>query len=94
MQSSSELKTEKMTAVQLKKFKAVQLLLCHLLVTNDEAEYFEFSAELLKQATDLIRSSQFATKNPEMSYGEQAVEFSVDSLNESVEEMRIRNTDH
>lgn len=86
--------TEGLSAVQVRLIKTVHALLCNVLTSDEEAEYFEGSAELLKKAAELIKASQFALEHPEMSYGSQAVEFSVDSLNEALEEDKLQNFDN
>jgi len=78
--------TEGMSPVQVRLVKSIHSLLAHVLSSEEESEYFETSAELMKKTADLIKQSAFATTNKNMSYGDQAVEFAVDTLNESLEE--------
>lgn len=81
-----KLDTETLTPAQVKILKSMHSLIANVLTTDDESEYFETSAELLKKATELIKHSQFATENKNMSYGEQAVEYAVDTLNEGIQD--------
>ena len=78
--------TEGMSPAQVRLVKSIHSLLAHVLSSEEESEYFETSAELLKKTAELIKQSAFATTNKNMSYGDQAVEFAVDTLNESLEE--------
>ncbi len=78
--------TEGLSANQVRLVKSIHSLLAHVLSSEEESEYFETSAELLKKTAELIKNSAFAVTNKNMSYGDQAVEFAVDTLNESLEE--------
>ena len=78
-----KLDTTEMTPTQIRLIKSVNGLLAHVLSADEEAEYFDASAELLKKAAEIIRHAQFAEKNKSMGYGQQAVEYAVDFLNES-----------
>lgn len=78
--------TEGMSPAQIRLVKSIHSLLAHVLSSEEESEYFEASAELMKKTAELIKHSAFATTHKNMSYGDQAVEFAVDTLNESLEE--------
>lgn len=81
-----KLNTEGLTAAQVRILKSLHNLMANVLTSEDESEYFEASAELMKKTAELIKHSQFALHNKEMSYGDQAVEFAVDTLNETMED--------
>ena len=78
------LNTEELTPEQVRLLKAMSALMTNVLAADEESEYFEASAQLMKKAADLIRKSHFARDNKEMPYGEQAVEYAVDFLNETL----------
>ena len=86
--------TEALSASQLRLVKTIHALMANVLTCDEEGEYFEASAELLKKAAELIKTAQFAQENKAMSYGDQAVEFSVDTLNEAIEEDKLKNFDN
>lgn len=86
--------TEGLTTTQIRLIKSVHALLSNVLASDDEAEYFETSAELLRKTAELIKHSNFAVEHTQMSYGDQAVEFAVDFLNESMDEKKIQNIDN
>lgn len=86
--------TEGMSPTQVRLVKSIHALLASVLSAEEEGEYFETSAELMKKTAELIKHSAFAVTNKNMSYGDQAVEFAVDSLNESMEENKIQNLDN
>ena len=89
-----KLDTEGLTAQQVRLIKSIHSLMATVVATDEEGEYFEASAELMKKTAELIKQSQFATQNKSMSYGDQAVEFAVDSLNESMEEQKLTSFDN
>lgn len=89
-----KLNIEELTPTQVRLIKSVNSLLSHVLTAEDEAEYFEMSAELMKKTAELIKHSTFAEDHKNMSYGEQAVEFAMDFLNESLDQKKIHNIDN
>ncbi|HXH29499.1 MAG TPA: hypothetical protein VNJ01_01680 [Bacteriovoracaceae bacterium] len=88
-----KLNTEELSPAQIRLLKNINTLLIHTLAAEDEAEYFDASAQLLRKTAELIKQSSFVEKNKYMSFGEQAVEFAIDSLNESLEEL-MSNVDN
>lgn len=80
-----KLNTEELNPTQVRLVKTMTALLSHLLTAEDESEYFNASAEFLRKAAEVIKHAQFAEQNTHMNYGEQAVEFAVDFLNESLD---------
>ena len=91
---SMKMDTEGLTSTQVRLVKSVHALLAHVLASDEEAEYFEASAELLRKTAELIKHANYAVDNKKMSYGDQAVEFAVDFLNESMDENKIHNIDN
>jgi hypothetical protein len=89
-----KINTEELTPTQVRLLKSINSLMTHVLSADEESEYFEMSAELMRKTAEIIKHSDFANKNKEMSYGEQAVEFSVDFLNESINGNGINNIDN
>lgn len=89
-----KLNTEELTPIQIRLIKAVNALMGQLLTADDESEYFELSAELLRKAAETIKHAHFANQNNDMSYGDQAFEFALDFLNESLDQSKIGNVDN
>lgn len=85
-EQTMKLDTEGLSTAQVKILKQLHSLIANVLTTDDESEYFEMSAELLKKTSELIKQSNFAVENKNISYGEQAVEFAVDSLHEEIQD--------
>jgi hypothetical protein len=76
--------TQELSPTQVRLLKSINSLMTHVLSAEDESEYFETSAELFRKTAELIKQAEFAQKNKEISYGEQAVEFAVDFLSETI----------
>jgi hypothetical protein len=89
-----KINTEELTPTQVRLLKSINALMTHVLSADEESEYFEMSAELMRKTAEVIKHSDFANKNKEMCYGDQAVEFSVDFLNESMNGTGINNIDN
>lgn len=86
--------TDELTPHQIRLIKNVHSLLAAVLTSEEEGEYFDASADLMKKAAELIKCSNFGIKNKTMAYGLQAVEFAVDSLSESLENNTTENIDN
>lgn len=89
-----KLDTEGLSVTQVRLVKNIHALLAHVLVSEEESEYFETSAALLKKTAELIKEANFSAQNKQMAYGDQAVEFAVDYLNEAIEDNKIANLDN
>lgn len=89
-----KMNTEELTATQIRLVKSIHSLLANVLVADEEGEYFEASAELLKKTAELIKHASFATENKTISYGDQAIEYAIDTLSEEMGERRIHNIDN
>ena len=89
-----KINTEELTPTQLRLVKSVTSLLTNVLASDEESEYFEMSAELMKKVAETIKHADFANKNKNMAYGEQAVEFAIEYLNDSLDNNNIHNIDN
>lgn len=89
-----KLNVEELSSTQVRLIKSLNSLITHVLTAEDESEYFEMSSEFLRKAAELIKHSDYANANKDMNYGDQAVEFAVDFLNESLDQNKIQNLDN
>jgi len=89
-----KMETEGLSTTQIRLIKNIHSLLAAVVTSEEEGEYFEASAELVKKAAELIKHSNFPITNKNISYGDQAVEFAVDSVNESMNENKMNNFDN
>ena len=79
-----KLNVEGLTPTQVRLIKSIHSLLANVVATDEESEYFEMSAELLKKTAEAIKHSNFAVEHKELNFGLQAVEYGIDSLNEAM----------
>ncbi len=81
-----KVETHDLSPLQVRLLRQAHTLMTHVLVAEDEQEYFEASAQLLKQAMLLVKNSSFpaGAKNA-IPYGEQAAEYALEMLNEEAE---------
>lgn len=88
--------TSDLTPVQQRLLKHIHTLTVHLLKTDDESEYFEASAEILKQVVSMIKHSDFPTqsKNRKIPYAEQSIELALEQIFETVEQKKHINYDN
>jgi len=86
-----KINTEELSPKQVRLLKTLHALIANVVVAEDEEEYFEMSAQLLKKTTEFIKHSSFAESNQVMNYGQQAIEFAVDFLNETIDDNSIDN---
>jgi hypothetical protein len=89
-----KIETEGLSNAQVRLVKNIHALLANILVSDEESEYFETSADLLKKTAELIQEANFSVQNKKMAYGHQAVEFAVDSLTESMDENKTQILDN
>lgn len=88
------LNIEEMTPAQVRLLKNITALLTSVVSADEEAEYFDSSSELFKKVAELVKHSHFAETNRKINYGEQAVEYSIDNLNETLDSNSLRNIDN
>ncbi len=89
-----KISTEDLTPTQIRLIKSVNALLAHVLTADEESEFFETSAELMRKTAEVIKHSGFADKNTNIPYGTQAVEFAVDFLNDTMDTQKLGNVDN
>jgi hypothetical protein len=89
-----KLNTEELSPTQVRLLKSINSLLIHVMTADEEAEYFESSAELIRKTAEAVKHASFSEKNKKMDYGTQAVEYAMDFLNETLEENNLRNIDN
>jgi hypothetical protein len=82
-----DIHTEDLSKQQVRLVKTINTLLAHVLTTDQEDEYFESSSELLRVVATAIKKSNFSEENQKpIEYGQQALEFCVDILNDQIYE--------
>ena len=89
-----KINVEELTPTQIRLIKSITSLMTQVVTSDEESEYFEMSAELMKKVAETIKHAHFSEQNKKMSYGTQAVEFAVDFLNESLDQNKVHNFDN
>ena len=78
-----EFDTTELNSSQIRLIKGICSMLNHTLTTDDEGEYFEGSAELMRMIASAVKQSNFTTEwndDQTIPYSQQALEFCVDSI--------------
>ena len=88
--------TEKLGPNQIRLLKSINALLAQVVATEDEGVFFESSAELMRTCASLIQQSRFAETLIHMDdipYAEQALEYSLELLQEHMSQSNVVNYD-
>ena len=67
---------------QKRLLKQMQAMLVQTLTAEDEKEYFEATAALMKKAVEIVHAANYAKVKANYSTAEQAVEFAMDFAHE------------
>lgn len=89
--------TTELNPQQIRLVKSIATLLGHVLTTNDEAEYFEGSSELMELIAGAIKQSNFNSiwcENKDIEYATQALEFCLDNLGEHIYTKKVVRFDN
>lgn len=91
-----EIDTTGMQPNQVRLLKTINSLLSNVINSDDESEYFELSAELMKQIASAIKQSHFTSdlKSNGIPYAEQALEYSMDLMHEHMAGKRVVSYDN
>lgn len=92
-----EIDVTEMSAAQIRLVKRLGALASQVGSTHDEETYFESSAELIRACAALIKQSKFSDdqmKVSEIPYAEQALEYSMDLLQEHMSGARVVTYDN
>jgi hypothetical protein len=72
---------------QIRLIKSVNSLLTNVLTTDDEEDFFETSFELMQAVASAVKQANFNDqhgKNEHIHYANQALEFSLDALQDKI----------
>jgi hypothetical protein len=86
-----------LTPQQIRLVKSLNTMLAHVLLTENEEEYFEGSAEFMRMCAALIKQARFTEELKDQSnipYAQQALEYSVDVLQDYVAASKVVNYDN
>lgn len=92
-----EMDGTELTPQQIRLIRSINSMLAHVLVTKNEEEYFEGSAEFLRMCAALIKQAHF-TENlkgaDNIPYAQQALEYSIDVLQDYVTASKVITYDN
>ena len=92
-----EIDGSELTPQQVRLIKSLNTMLSHVLLTENEEEYFEGSAEFMRMCASLIKQARFTEELKDQSnipYAQQALEYSVDVLQEYVTASKVVTYDN
>lgn len=85
----------RLTPAQVRLIKTLNALLLHNMTTPNEAEFFETCAEMMKVCAGMINQASFSTGAPgDIPYAKQAIEYSIDVLQEQVDDDKVTRLDN
>jgi hypothetical protein len=92
-----EIDGSELSPQQVRLIRSLNTMLTHVLLTENEEEYFEGSAEFMRMCAALIKQARFTEELKDQSnipYAQQALEYSVDVLQEYVTASKVVNYDN
>lgn len=92
-----EIDTSEMTPAQVRLIKRMNTMLTHVLTATTEDKFFEGSAELMRVCASLIQQARFTDDQKCVSkipYAEQALEYSMDILQEHMSVSKVVSYDN
>lgn len=92
-----EVDVTELTESQVRLIKSINSMLTHVVTTECEDEFFEGSAEFMRMCASLIRQARFASNlksSSDIPYADQALEYSMDLLQEHILKSRVVRFDN
>ena len=91
-----EIDTTEMTQAQVRMLKTLNAVLSHVLVTENESEFFENSAEAMRICASLLKKANFTSDMVanDIPYAEQVLEYSLDVLQEHITNSKVVSYDN
>jgi hypothetical protein len=92
-----EIDGSELSANQVRLIRSLNTMLAHIMVTENEEEYFEGSAEALRMCAALIKQAHFTENlkdSTNIPYAQQALEYSMDVLQDYVTASKVVNYDN
>lgn len=85
----------KLSPAQVRLIKSLNALLLQNMTTQNESEFFDTCAEMMRVCAGMINQSTFPKEaEGEIPYAKQAIEYSIDILQEHVEENTVVRYDN
>ncbi len=92
-----ELDGAELSPGQIRLIKSLNHMLNHVMTTDDEEDFFEGSAECMRMCASLIKQANFAEEFKDadnIPYAEQALEYSMDVLQDHIGSAKVTSFDN
>ena len=91
-----EIDTTELSSAQIRAIKTLNHMLTHVLTTVEEGEYFDGSAETMRICASLIKQAKFISgfDDENIPYAQQALEYSIDVLQEHMTSAKVVTYDN
>ncbi|AYF45628.1 MULTISPECIES: hypothetical protein [Halobacteriovorax] len=89
-----DIDTTELTPAQLRAIKTINMLMAHIITTEDEADFFDGTAETMRLCASLVKQSRFCHQDSSIPYGDQALEFAIEALTELMESSSVVKYDN
>tara|TARA_Y100000385_G_C12822151_1_gene520854 strand:+ start:170 stop:487 length:318 start_codon:yes stop_codon:yes gene_type:complete len=92
-----EFDTTELNSQQIRLIKSICTMLNHILTTDDECDYFDGSAEMMRMVASAVKQANFTAEwceNENIPYAQQALEFCIDSIADQMNEDEVTKYDN
>ncbi|MBH46967.1 MAG: hypothetical protein CME71_02225 [Halobacteriovorax sp.] len=85
-----------LSPTQIRLLKSLNAMIKHVMTTDSESDFFDGSAECMRICASLIKQARFieAFKAEDIPYAEQALEYSIDILQEQMSAQKVVSWDN
>lgn len=89
--TSFSVDTTGLSPAQIRLLKSFNAMMKHVATTNSESDFFDGSAECMRICASLIKQAQFieAFRSEDIPYAEQALEYSIDILQDQMSTHKV-----
>lgn len=91
-----EIDTSEMTPAQVRLIKSLNHMLVHVIRAEEEGEFFDGSAEFMRMCASIIKQAKFPDtwESDKIPYAEQALEYSMDIVQEFISNANVVTYDN
>jgi hypothetical protein len=91
-----EIDATELSQAQIRMIKTMNNLLNHVLMTDNESEYFDGAAEAIRMCASLIKQANFVgdMEQSDIPYAQQVLEYSMDVLQDHMSQAKVVSYDN
>jgi hypothetical protein len=91
-----EIDATELSQTQIRMIKTMNNLLNHVLMTDNESEYFDGAAEAIRMCASLIKQANFVgdMEQSDIPYAQQVLEYSMDVLQDHMSQAKVVSYDN